>query len=81
MWDKSTRTLDWLDSFRTLLDGKDEPIVDNFRPPQPINDRHLFFYKGKPGDGIQTPYNPIRPGRPYVPPTRPGAGSNNQKYS
>ena len=30
-----------LESFRSLTDADGNPIVDNFRPPQPLNGRHI----------------------------------------
>lgn len=33
-----------LEEFRTLLDSKSKPIVDNFRPVQPLNDRTITVY-------------------------------------
>jgi len=32
--------------FRTMMDGKGKPIVDNYRPPQPLNGRTPAFYVG-----------------------------------
>jgi len=31
-----------LEKFRTLLEGPNTPLVDNFRDPQPINDRTIY---------------------------------------
>jgi len=31
--------------FRTLMDDYDKPIVDNYRPPQPLNNRTVSFFK------------------------------------
>merc|ERR1712130_390717 len=33
-----------MDSFRALKDKGDQPIVDNYRPPQPLNGREVNFY-------------------------------------
>jgi len=37
---------DQLDVFRTLLDSKDKPIVDNYRPVQPLNGRTISTFDG-----------------------------------
>ena len=31
--------------YRTLMDDYDKPIVDNYRPPQPLNNRTVSFFK------------------------------------
>merc|ERR1711888_344498 len=33
-----------LAKFRMLKDAKDNDVVDNFRPPQPLNNRTVSFY-------------------------------------
>jgi len=33
-----------MDAFRALKDKGDQPIVDNYRPPQPLNGREVNFY-------------------------------------
>ena len=33
-----------LEAFRTLDDDKMKDIVDNFRPPQPLNGRNVSFW-------------------------------------
>merc|ERR1711971_218947 len=33
-----------MEAFRALKDGKDKPMVDNYRPPQPLNGRDVNFY-------------------------------------
>merc|ERR1711971_421939 len=33
-----------MEAFRALKDGKDKPMVDNYRPPQPLNGREVSFY-------------------------------------
>ena len=33
-----------LAKFRMLKDAKDNDVVDNFRPPQPLNNRTVTFY-------------------------------------
>ena len=35
---------DQLAKFRMLKDAKDNDVVDNFRPPQPLNNRTVTFY-------------------------------------
>jgi len=35
-----------MEAFRALLDAAEEPMVDNYRPTQPLNGRQINFYKG-----------------------------------
>eukprot|EP00088_Acartia_fossae_P022196 TRINITY_DN23456_c0_g1_i1.p1 TRINITY_DN23456_c0_g1~~TRINITY_DN23456_c0_g1_i1.p1 ORF type:complete len:124 (-),score=25.49 TRINITY_DN23456_c0_g1_i1:77-448(-) len=54
-----------LEVFRTLLDGHDRPIVDNYRPPQPLNGRKVIFYTS--GSGLDEVFLQGNPGcRPGV---------------
>jgi len=33
-----------MEAFRALKDNADMPMVDNYRPPQPLNGREVNFY-------------------------------------
>jgi len=33
-----------MEAFRALLDAAEEPMVDNYRPTQPLNGRQVNFY-------------------------------------
>jgi len=33
-----------MEAFRALKDNADKPMVDNYRPPQPLNGREVNFF-------------------------------------
>merc|ERR1712080_390133 len=44
--DKVTLSKKQIQKFNQLMTDAGDSLVDNFRPPQPLNNREVFFYKG-----------------------------------